>query len=130
MKDFFPKSVNKKQASDSGMAVVLILLLVALFTADEIYFKVAIPVLIINMAFPMFFYYFAIFWFGLSQILGTIVSKIVLGLVFFIMVLPVGLIRRLMGKDSLQLDQFKKDGSSVMKVRNHRFTSKDIENPY
>lgn len=130
MKDFFPKSVNKKQASDSGMAVVLILLLIALFTGNEIYFKIAVPALIINMAFPMFYYYFAILWFGFSQLLGTFVSKIVLSLVFFIMVLPVGLIRRMMGKDSLQLNQFQKAGSSVMKVRNHRFTSKDIENPY
>lgn len=130
MKDFPPKSVSKKQASDSGMALVLILLLIALFTENEIYFKIAIPALIINMVFPMFYYYFAIIWFGLSQLLGTFMSKIVLSIVYFIMVLPVGFIRRLMGKDSLQLNQFKKANSSVMKVRNHRFDSKDIENPY
>lgn len=130
MKGFFPKSVTKKQAADSGMAVVLILLLIALFTGDEIYFKIAIPVLIINMAFPLAFYYFAILWLGLSQIVGTIVSKIVLSIVFLVMVLPMGLIRRMMGKDTLQLNQFKKADSSVMKIRNHRFHSKDIENPF
>ncbi len=82
------------------------------------------------MAFPMFFYYFAIFWLGFSQILGTIVSKIILSVVFFVMVLPVGLIRRMMGKDSLQLKKFKKGKSGVMLQRNHLFTSEDIVNPF
>ena len=130
MKDFFPKTVTKKQASDSGMAIVLILLLIGLFTGNDLYYKIAIPVLVINMTYPMFYYYFAILWLGFSQILGTIVSKIILSVVFFVMVLPVGLIRRMMGKDSLQLKKFKKGKSGVMLQRNHRFTSKDIVNPF
>lgn len=127
---FFPESVTKKQASDSGMAIVLILLLIGLFTGNDLYYKIAIPVLVIDMTYPMFYYYFAILWFGFSQILGTIVSKIILSVVFFVMVLPVGLIRRMMGKDSLQLKKFKKGKSSVMLQRNYRFTSKDIINPF
>ena len=46
------------------------------------------------------------------------------------MVIPLGLIRRLMGKDSLQLSEFKKDTVSVMKTRNFVFTSKNIEPPF
>jgi polyferredoxin len=130
MKDFFSNSVSKKQASDSGMAVVLILLLVSLFTGHEIYLKIAVLALIINMAYPMFYYYFAIFWFGFSKLLGTFVSKIILSIIFLFVVLPVGLIRRMMGKDSLQLYQFKKTKLSVMKIRNHLFTTSEIENPY
>lgn len=130
MKDFFPKSITKKQASDSGMAIVLILLLIGLFTGNDLYYKISIPVLIINMIHPMFYYYFAILWLGLSQIIGTVVSKILLSIVFILVVLPVALIRKLMGKDSLQLKKFKKSGSSVMKTRNHIFTSDDIIHPY
>ena len=74
--DFFPKTISKKQASDTGMAAVLILLLIGLFTHNNLYYKIAIPVLIINMTFPMFYYLFAIIWFGFSQLLGTVVSKI------------------------------------------------------
>ena len=130
MKDFFPKTVTKKQASDSGMAIVLILLIIGFFTGNDLYYKIAIPVLVIDMTYPMFYYYFAILWLGFSQILGTIVSKIILSVVFFVMVLPVGLIRRMMGKDSLQLKKFKKGKSGVMLQRNHLFTSKDIVNPF
>lgn len=127
---YFPKSISKKQASDTGMAMVLILLLVGLFSENNLYFKIAIPVLIVNMTIPMFFYPFAIAWLGFSQLLGTVVSKIVLTVVYIIMVIPLGLFRRLIGKDTLQLRDFKKDNGSVMKTRNFVFTSKDIENPF
>ena len=127
---YFPKTISKQQASDTGMAMVLILLLVGFLSHNNLYFKIAIPVLIVNMAFPMFFYPVAFVWFGFSQILGTIVSKIILTIVYTVMVVPVGLMRRLMGKDSLQLSEFKKDTVSVMKTRNVVFTSKDIEKPF
>lgn len=130
MKAFFPKSVSKKQSSDSGMAIVLILLLIAFFSGNPLYFKIAIPVLIINMIYPMFYYYFAIAWLGLSHIIGTFVSKIILSLVYFIIVLPMAMVRKLIGKDTLQLKQFKKSNSSVMHKRNHLFTSDDLKHPF
>ena len=127
---FFPRTISIKQASDAGMAAVLILLLIGLFTNNTLYYKMAIPVLVINMTFPMIYYPFAILWFGFSQLLGTIMSKLILTLVYVIMVVPVGVIRRLMGKDTLQLSEFKKSNRSVMLTRDYKFLSKDIENPY
>ncbi len=128
--DYFPRTISKKQASDTGMAAVLILLLIGLFTHNNLYYKIAIPVLVINMTFPMFYYLFAIIWLGFSQLLGTIVSKIILTIIYFIMVIPVGVFRRLLGKDSLQLSEFKKGTKSVMHTRDYTFLSEDIEKPY
>jgi hypothetical protein len=126
----FSRTISKKQASDTGLAGVLILLLIGLFTHNNLYFKIAIPVLIINMTFPMFYYILAIIWIGFSQLLGTVVSKIILTIVYILLVIPVGIFRRLIGKDSLQLSEFKKGNNSVMKTRNYNFSSKDIEYPY
>ena len=128
--NYFPKTISKQQASDTGMAIVLILLLVGFFSQNSFYYKIAIPVLIINMAFPMFYYLFAIIWLGFSQLLGTVVSKIILTIVYVFMIIPVGIFRKLLGKDSLQLSEFKKGNNSVMKIRNYNFSSKDIEKPY
>ncbi|MCH8033827.1 MAG: hypothetical protein IH950_08760 [Bacteroidetes bacterium] len=128
--NYFSKTMSKKQTSDTGMAIVLILLLVGLFTQNDIYYEIAIPVLIINMTFPMLYYPIAIIWLGFSQLLGTIVSKIILTIVYIILVIPVGIFRRLLGKDSLQLSEFKKGNGTVMKSRNYNFSSKDIEKPY
>jgi len=127
---FFPTTISKKQASDSGMAAVLILLLIGFFTNNDLYYKIAIPLLVINMTVPMFYYPFAVLWFGFSQVLGTVVSKIVLTVIYIIIVIPIGVSRRLLGKDSLKLSEFKKSKSTVMQIRNYSFLSKDIENPY
>ena len=130
MNSYFPKTISKKQASDSGMAIVLILLLISLFTENPLYFKIAIPVLIMNMIYPMFYYYFAILWLGLSHLIGTVVSKIILSVVYFVIVFPMAMVRRMMGKDTLRLKQFKKSNSSVMHIRNHRFSSDDVIHPF
>jgi len=128
--NFFPRTISEKQASDTGMAAVLIFLLIGFFTGNTLYYKIAIPILIINMTYAMFFYPLAIVWLGLTQLLGAFVSKILLSLVFLLLVVPVGVFRRLLGKDSLQLNEFKKSRNSAMKTRNYSFTSKDIEKPY
>ena len=127
---YFPKTISVKQASDTGMATVLILLLIALFTHNTLYYKIAIPVLVINMTFPMLYYPFAIIWLGFTQLLGTIISKFILTIIYIIMVIPIGLFRRLLGKDSLQLSEFKKGTNSVMQTRDYNFLSDDIEKPY
>ncbi len=46
-------------------------------------------------------------WFKFGILLGSIVSPIVMGAVFFVVVTPVGLIMRLIGKDLLKTNKFK-----------------------
>ena len=130
MFSFFPKKITKKQATDSGMAIVLILLLIGFFTGNTLYYKIAIPFLVINMIYPMAFFYFGIFWFGLSQLIGTIVSKILLSLVYFLIVLPMALLRLLMRKDPMLMKQWKKSKKSVMQLRKQKFKAEDIIHPY
>ena len=42
-------------------------------------------------------------WFKLGIFLGKIISPIVMGIIFFLVVTPIGLIMRLLGKDVLSL---------------------------
>jgi hypothetical protein len=126
----FPKSISKKEASDTGMAMTLICLLLGYFTKNVIYYKIAIPVLVMNMAFPMFYYPFAMVWLGLTNLLGMVVSKVLLSVVYILFLMPMGMIRRAMGKDSLNLTGFKKSKDSVMITRDIEFTANDIKNPY
>ncbi len=129
-KGFFTTGFTNKQCTDAGMAAVLILLLIAFFSKNILYFKIAIPVLILNMIFPMLFYPFAWLWFGLSNFLGSIVSKVILTVVYIVFVFPVGLIQKLARKDKLKLAKFKQNSESAMIARDYLFTRKDIENPY
>lgn len=42
-------------------------------------------------------------WFGLGLLLGKIVSPIVLGLIFFVLITPVSFVTRLFGRDELKI---------------------------
>ena len=127
---YFPGKASLAQARDTGMAMVLICLLIGYFGKKYAFYNIAIPLLVINMIRPAFYRPVAKVWIGLSNLLGTFVSKILLTTIFFVLVTPLGLIRRLSGFDSLQLKKWKKDCSSVFTDRNHTFKSKDIETPY
>jgi NhaP-type Na+/H+ and K+/H+ antiporter len=126
----FVNNISKEQAKDAGMAVVLILLLLGIFLKQKTFYPYAAAALVVNMILPGIYKPFAVIWYGLATFLGTIMSKVLLTVVYILLVVPVGLIRRLSGKDSLQLKKFKKDGSSVFRERDHLFQSTDIENPY
>ena len=122
--------LTKDQSRDTGMAMVLLLLIlyVSLKWKGLLFGAMALHVL--NMTWPRLFAPIAVVWLGLSDLLGTIVSKVLLSIVFFAVVTPIAIMRRLAGKDSLKLRAFKASEDSVMLERNHTFTGTDIERPY
>jgi hypothetical protein len=123
-------SATPEQARDTGMAMVLICLLWAYWGARPGAVPLAIGLLLLTMVWPKAFKPLAVLWFGLSHLLGAVVSRIILTLLFFLLVTPVGLVRRWVGADSLQLKKWKKDRGSVFVVREGTILPKDLENPY
>jgi hypothetical protein len=128
--EFDLKNIGVEKCKDSGLALVLISLLCYQVWKMDILIFLAIVFLIIAMTYPLIFKPFAILWFALSTALGTVVSKIILTVLFFIVVLPIGLVRRAMGKDSMQIKSWKKANDSVFRVKNHRYEANDLEHPY
>jgi len=126
----FTEPISKERAKDAGMAVVLILLILSLLLEKKVLLPCAVAALVINMTAPGFYKLFARFWFMLATFLGTFMSKVLLTIVFGIVVLPVGALYRLFGKDSLQLKQFKKERSSAFRDRTHLFQAEDVRHPY
>ena len=123
-------SSTRDQARDTGMAMVLICLLLASWGHRPQFLPLAIILLLLTMAVPQVFRPLAVLWFGLSHIMGNLVSKVVLSIIFFGLVTPIGLIRRWAGKDSLQLRQWKKDRGSVFVTREGVIQPEDLDNPY
>ena len=124
------KRVTKDQSRDTGMAMVLLLLLLYIRTKQEGFLLAAITMHVVNMVVPRIYAPIAAVWLGLSHLLGTVTSKILLSILFFGLVTPIGILRRFFGKDSLNLRAFKASEESVMLVRNHLFVGRDIEKPY
>jgi len=129
-KGIIPKNINTDQAKNTGMAMVLIFLIIAVLSRKQYVVVVAMIVLALNMVYPMIYRPVARFWLGLSQLLGMIVSKVILTVIFFVIVTPVGLIRRLAGSDTLRIKIWKKGNSSVFKIRDHTYAKEDMETPY
>ena len=129
-KGFIPKTVTMDQAKDTGMAMTLIAILAGYFGHRPYGIAASIVLLLAAMTWPALYRPVAKLWFGLSHVLGTVMSRILLSILFFVLVTPIGCARKLSGADSLQLRKWKKDRSSVFKVRNHTFTSADIQHPY
>ena len=123
---FFSAKITKKQCMEFGQVATLVVLLFALHYKNDHLVAAAIGLILITIILPIIFYPLAIVWFGLSELLSIVSPAILLTIIFFLIVTPVGLIRRLLGKDSMQLKQFKKDKRSVMIDRNHLYTESDL----
>jgi hypothetical protein len=123
--------ITKAQSAEFGQVAVLAAVFFALYLRENTFVGIAfVLALINNVTLPVLFYPFAALWLGLSGLLNRISTAVVLTLVFFIVVTPIGLIRRLMGRDNLKLKQFKKGTHSVMTDRNHVYTAADLGNTF
>lgn len=126
----FKTKFSKRQLLEAGIVLVIILLIIGYITKNNIWVGISIAMLFLNLIFSTIFYPVALIWFNFSEISGTIVSKIVLGIIYCFIVVPVGVIRKLLGKDSLLLKKFKTDNSSVLKIRNYTYKADDFDKPF
>jgi hypothetical protein len=123
-------TITRDQSRDTGMAMVLLLMLALLKWGRNELLIAALIVHVVNMIVPQVFRPVAIAWFGLAHLLGAVASRVLMFVVFALVVTPIGLLRRALGKDSLRLRAFRSGDESVMMVRNHTFTAGDLEKPY
>jgi len=130
MMEFCRRKITKDQSRDTGMAMVLLLLILAIRAKREGYLYAAIALQVLNMIVPQLFRPVAVLWLGFADLLGAIMPKVLLSIVFFLVVMPVAILRRLAGKDSLKLRAFKASKGSIMLERNHKFSATDLERPF
>ena len=125
LKSIFAKT-TKKQCIEFGQVTVLVSTFLSFYRKDNNFAVAAFILSFFTIAVPFIFYPFAVCWFGLSKILNVISSGILMGVVFLLIVIPVGLSRKLLGRDNLKLKQFKKNKESVMVNRDHLYTGADF----
>jgi hypothetical protein len=118
------------RSRDTGLALVLLLLIADLSTGRRAFATAALVVLVVAMTAPLVFRPLSVVWFGLSNLLGAVMSKVLLAAVFYLVVTPVGVVRRLLGHDTLRLRAFKAGDGSVLHPRHHVFVPDDLEKPY
>ena len=115
---------------DTGLAVLLIMLLLVYFAGIRQLVLPSIIVLLLLMIKPSIFRPLSVFWFGVSEALGTISSKVILSLLYYTIVTPVGLVMQKLRKDWLRPRKWSSKKFSAFFVRDHLYTREDMEKPY
>lgn len=118
------------RARDTGLALVLLLLLLARTYKQDLLILLAIATLVVSMLWPAVFRLPARLWFGLAELLGTVSSKILLTVVFALVLVPIATFRKLAGSDPMKRKLWRKNRDSVFLERNHTFSADDLKNPY
>jgi polyferredoxin len=119
-------AVSREQTREFGMLTVVVMSFLAFYLRQSNFSVVIFILALLTLLFPLIFYPFAWLWFGLSKVMGKISTGLLLGVVFCIAVIPVGLIRKILGLDGLKLKQFKKTTDTVLLTREHIYVDSDL----
>ena len=123
--------VTKTQNQEFGMVISLVILIVLFIKhIGSPYIEITSTILILAVLCPNIFAPFTEGWFALGKLLSIILSSVILFLLFFLIVTPMGLLRRVFSKDNLHLHDFKSRHDSVFLVRNKTFKASDLDNQY
>lgn len=115
---------------DTGLVIVLILLLAAYWTGKLFFLPLSIGTLLVVMTVPVVLKPLAVIWYYFSTALGNITNRIVLSVIFVGVLIPVGVIRRCLGFDPMKRKVWKSGVNSVFTERNHTFIADDFNRPY
>lgn len=67
-------------------------------------------------------------WMKIGHILGWINTRIILGVIYFVLITPIGIVMRLLGKDLMQR-RYNKDLKSY-RIYSHQPQPQDMERPF
>lgn len=121
---------DKEYAKDTGLLIGCILLLMAYLHERPVLILPAILIQVLAMTFPSLFKPVSILWHYVTLTVGNITNRIVLTIIFWGIVTPVGFIRKYGGADPLKLRAWKQSETSVFTLRDHTFSADDLNNPY
>lgn len=119
---------TKKQNVEFGLVASLAVLVVS------IHYKVNLNVVVVvtllaSLLMPKLYAPFAWLWFWMGKALGIVMSKVVLSLIFFLIVTPVGMMRRALGKDNLHIGHSKRQKNFFEKQK-HTYIPEDMEKQF
>lgn len=127
---FLPADVSNKECADTSMAMTLISLLVILYTKSITLLPLPIGLLLLGMVWPRAYSLLARLWLGISLLLGSIMSRVVLSIIFMVVVTPIALVMRLFGHDPMRRKAWKKGTESTFVSRGDLVEAKDLEHPF
>ena len=117
--------MDREKSLETSLVLTSAFLLVFLITNIELFAYLAFSFGIIGVFLKPVAKIITIGWFKLAEILNYFVSKLILGTLFFIVLIPISMLSRVFNKDGLKL---KKSSKSMWYKRDYKYAANDLEN--
>jgi len=127
---------DNKAIRDFGILIGLILLIIAgiLFYKEresyDLIILLGILFIGLGLGMPIILKPFYLVWMNFAVVLGWLMTRLILGLLFYVVVSPIGLISRLFGKEFLELKNISFNRSYWNYKDSGRISHQDYEKQY
>lgn len=119
---------SQEKKYETILAIVLGLLVIWFFTNAKALVIISAVLAFIGLMIPMVSGWITWLWLKISHVMGWVMSKVIMSIVFYLVLFPISLLARLSNKDQLKLK--KSNETSYYSTRNHRYSPEELENPW
>lgn len=119
------KNIAKK---DSVIAIIVLFLLLFFLFKSKIWVYAAFLVSVISILSPVASQFLHTIWISLTEFIGKINAWIILSVIFFLLVIPISIIKKLFGKYDVLLKR--REIKTTFQLRDQTYTHGDFENPW
>ena len=125
------KKIDREKVLEVFNALALFCAVIALLTRSTYVLGGAVGILCVGLFLKGVSKVVARVWLSFSERLGTVMTGILLSVVFFVILTPIAVLFRLFHKNVLQLKRARDNESkSYYQIRNHLYHRSDLENPW
>ena len=119
--------MNTAREKETIITIMVGCIVLFIIFSSPVFWIAAIAIGIAGIASDKLSHWIHLAWFKLADILGFIMSKIILGILFIAVLLPVAAMAKIFRKDIMMM---KKHYPSYFVDRNITYEPKDLENPW
>lgn len=117
--------VTKEKYLETVLVLVLACLVIGYLAKNNYFYLASFILGLIGLFIPFLAEWITFLWFKLSEGIGFVTSKILLSFVFFIILFPISLLKKLFTKN----DKIATSDSNWV-TREHTYTKQDLQNPW
>ena len=119
--------VDRETTYKTVMVLALALLIARLIFKSDYFLYAGIGLLLLSLAAYKIAWYITWVWLKFSHLIGTVQSKIILSIIFYIFLTPLALLFQLTGK---KIHRRKENHGSYFHTRNHLYKDEDLKNTW
>jgi hypothetical protein len=118
---------TKEKNQETILAICLGLLVIYLIFKVQVLIPIALGLIAVALFSQFLAGWITWIWLKISHIMGFVMSKVIMGIIFYGFLFPIAMLSRIFKGNSLQL---KKQPDTYYVTRNHTYSSTDLENPW